>query len=190
MNTVVSCYVMGTFASILHDTPPSCGDSSKYTSLQSHSKYAILLSKSSARSSGAIWLARYQTISCTWSDFAKNNPPGDWSILVISHWNSSAAALDMSQDACMVISAAIYKRRLHISSRATRRSKPDRVFVTAVLLCQARHASGHDIVSFFLRRIEVTGQKLVHGEHVDFVLLEDRVHGIVASDLTLVTGVL
>jgi len=47
-----------------------------------------------------------------------------------------------------------------------------------------------DSASLFFRRIEVAGEQLVHSEHVDFVLLENRVHGIVASDLTLVTGIL
>jgi hypothetical protein len=36
----------------------------------------------------------------------------------------------------------------------------------------------------------VAGEQLVHGEHVHFVLFEDRMHGIVTSDLTLVIWVL
>jgi len=36
----------------------------------------------------------------------------------------------------------------------------------------------------------MASEQLVHGEHVDFVLLEHSVHGIVAPDLTLVTRIL
>jgi hypothetical protein len=36
----------------------------------------------------------------------------------------------------------------------------------------------------------VAGEQLVHGKHVNSVLLEDRVHSIVTSDLTLVTRIL
>ena len=38
--------------------------------------------------------------------------------------------------------------------------------------------------------IQVRVEDLVHGEHVDAVLLEDGAHGIVAADLALVAGVL
>ena len=38
--------------------------------------------------------------------------------------------------------------------------------------------------------VQVRIEDLVHGEHVDAVLLEDSAHGIVAADLALVVGVL
>jgi hypothetical protein len=36
----------------------------------------------------------------------------------------------------------------------------------------------------------MVSQQFVHGEHMNFVLLEDSVHGIIAADLTFVTGIL
>jgi hypothetical protein len=44
--------------------------------------------------------------------------------------------------------------------------------------------------SLFIRGIEVTGEQLVHGEHVNLVLLEHGVHFLVTPDLTLVVGIL
>ena len=62
--------------------------------------------------------------------------------------------------------------------------------MTIVLTYQVRCGVDHGFASFFFRRVKVVGKQLVHGEHVNFVLLEHRVHGIVASDLTLIVGVL
>lgn len=39
-------------------------------------------------------------------------------------------------------------------------------------------------------RIQVVGEKLVHCEHVHLVLLEDRVHRVIATNLALVVGIL
>ena len=36
----------------------------------------------------------------------------------------------------------------------------------------------------------MAGEQLVHGEHVNFVLLKDGVHLLVTPDLTLVVGIL
>ena len=41
-----------------------------------------------------------------------------------------------------------------------------------------------------VRVVEVLAQDLVHGEHMDFVLFEYCPHGLVASDLSFVVGVL
>ena len=66
----------------------------------------------------------------------------------------------------------------------------DQTLVINVPTCQTRCGVDHGFASFFFRGVEVVGKQLVHGEHVDFVLLEYRIHGIVASDLTLVAGIL
>lgn len=44
--------------------------------------------------------------------------------------------------------------------------------------------------SFLLHGMEVSGQKLVHGEHMHSVLFEDGVHFVIASNLSFVVGVL
>lgn len=66
----------------------------------------------------------------------------------------------------------------------------DQTPMTIIPPRQIRYGVDHGFASFFFRGVEVVGKQLVHGEHVDFVLLEYRIHGIVASDLTLVVGVL
>ena len=66
----------------------------------------------------------------------------------------------------------------------------DQTPMTIVLPCQIRCGVDHGFASFFFRGVEVVGKQLVHGEHVNFVLLEHRVHGIVTPDLTLVAGIL
>lgn len=38
--------------------------------------------------------------------------------------------------------------------------------------------------------VELVPEELVHGEHVDFILLEDGVELVVTEDLALVAGVL
>jgi hypothetical protein len=68
--------------------------------------------------------------------------------------------------------------------------KLDQASVMAAQPCQPTCTIGCDFASFFFRRVEVVSKELVHGEHVHFVLLEDGVHGLVASDLTLVGGIL
>ncbi len=41
-----------------------------------------------------------------------------------------------------------------------------------------------------VRVVEILAKNLVHGEHMDFVLFEHCPHGLVASDLSFVVGVL
>lgn len=41
-----------------------------------------------------------------------------------------------------------------------------------------------------LDRVELAPQELVHGKHVDLVLLKDSLQLLVAEDLTLVVGIL
>lgn len=53
-----------------------------------------------------------------------------------------------------------------------------------------RTSSGGSPAKLLLNRIELVPEQLVHGEHVDFILLEDGVQLVVAEDLALVAGVL
>lgn len=53
-----------------------------------------------------------------------------------------------------------------------------------------RTSSGGSPARLLLNRIELVPEQLVHGEHVDFILLEDGVQLVVAEDLALVAGVL
>ena len=66
---------------------------------------------------------------------------------------------------------------------------PGKACVRYVCACRfGRGPSPHFLVLF--DGIQVCVEDLVHGEHVDAVLLEDGAHGIVAADLALVAGVL
>jgi hypothetical protein len=62
--------------------------------------------------------------------------------------------------------------------------------MTAVRMVQVAFKADQDLTSFLFSRIEMASKQLVHCEHVDFVLLKHRVHSIVTSDLTPVTGIL
>lgn len=54
---------------------------------------------------------------------------------------------------------------------------------------QARNRPRCQLV-LFIRVVQVLVQNFSHGEHVHSVLLKNGAHGIVASDLSTVTGIL